>query len=157
MVVRVRPNLLARALVNMERQGYECYAPRAVLRGPRGRPQVRPLFPGYVFARSSGAWASLNGTLGVLGLVMGAGEQPAALPAAEVDALRARESGDGLIHLEQLAPFKAGEPVRVARGAVSLDAVFDGMSGEDRVFVLLEFLGRQVRTEVGVEDVRPPG
>ncbi|MDP3937719.1 MAG: transcription termination/antitermination NusG family protein [Deltaproteobacteria bacterium] len=149
--MRARPQLLARAIINMERQGFECYAPHAMMRGGRARRLRRcPLFMGYVFARHPEArWVSLRGTFGVLGVIMGTGERPAPLPHAEIERLRAREGRDGLIKLQE-CEFEQGERVHLERGVVSLDAIVDGMSGPDRVFVLMQVLGRWTRAEVSV-------
>ena len=157
-VVRVRPNFLARAIDNMKRQGCECYTPRAMIRSPRThRLSAQPLFPGYVFARHlAGRWMFLRGTFGVLGVVMGASgaskdPEPARVPDHELARLRAREGPDGLVRLES-REFELGEHVRVDRGAVSMDAIVDGMSGQDRVFVLLQILGG-ARAEVSAQDI----
>jgi len=154
MVVRVRPNLLARAIINMERQDYECYAPYIRVR-VKGRWRRAAMFPGYAFARArDGRWRSLGGTLGVLEIIMSAGEAPARIPDEEITRLRGREGEDGLIHLDA-PPLSRGDPVQVAvRGAGLLDAIYDGMSGRDREFVLLKILGRWTRTEVRAEDLR---
>ena len=153
-VVRVRPQLIARAITNMERQGFECYAPHAMMRVGRARHLRRcPLFMGYMFARHPEArWVSLRGTFGVLSVLMGTDERPAPLPHAEIKRLRAREGRDGLVQLKE-REFEQGERVRLERGAVSLDAVVDGMSGPDRVFVLMQVLGTWARTEVSAKDL----
>ena len=153
-VVRVRPQLIARAIINMERQGFECYAPHAMMRVGRARVLRRcPLFMGYMFARHPEArWVSLRGTFGVIDVLMGTEERPAPLPHIEIERLRAREAQDGLIQLKE-REFEHGERVHVERGAVSLDAIVDGMSGPDRVFVLMQVLGRWTRAEVSARDL----
>lgn len=151
LVVRVRPQLLARALVNMRRQGCECYAPEARVRR-RGRPAREALFPGYAFARHpEGRWAFLRGTYGVIEVLMESGVRPAEIADADVAAIRSREGPDGLV---QIAPALApGARVSVARGSARIDAVVEGMSGPDRVLVLMEILGARRRVEVGVADL----
>lgn len=154
LIARVRPGLLTRALENMERQNYAPYAPRIMARGPRGAPRPQPMFPGYVFVAfpEDGRWMPLNSTIGVLGVIMGAGEQPALLPGTEIEKIRAREDDSGLVHLEARARAR-GDPVRVDSGALHLDAIYDGMAGRDRVFVLMQVLGRWTRVKVSAEDV----
>lgn len=153
-VVRVKPNEGARAEVNARNQGYEWYVPRGMFRSERTR-QLReePLFPGYAFARHpAGLWQSLTGTFGVAEVMRIADDRPAEVSAEEVAHWRAREGPDGLVRLEA-REFTEGERLHVDRGAVSLDAVFDGMAARDRIFVLMSVMGRQVRTEVAVRDV----
>jgi transcription antitermination factor NusG len=153
-VVRVRPQLLARALANLENQACECWAPRALVRLPHSRRQVVvPLFPGYVFVWPPGQqWAPIRSTRGVLGVLMADQERPYWLPGSEVDRLRAREGPDGLVHLSG-DEFVVGEHVRVDLGGSTLDAVVDGMTGRDRVAVLMEILGRWVRMDVSSTEV----
>lgn len=155
MVIRIKPRREDWARENIENQGAECYVPRAEVRSARTRRlRVELLFPGYGFVRHpEGRWAFLRGTRGVLDVVMsGGGDRPAAVPDSEIARLRAREGGDGLVRLEA-REFELGERVRVDRGAVSLDAVVDGMSARDRIWVLVEWMGGLNRTEVKVEDV----
>ena len=155
-VVRYLPQRLRLMMDNVQRQGAECYVPRAMIRNPRThRLLVQPLFPGYAFVRLFGEqWAFLRGTFGILDVVMGAGgvnEQPARVADAEIARLQAREGPDGLVRLES-REFEPGEHVHVDRGTVTLDAVVDGMSGQDRVFVLLQILGG-ARAEVSAQDI----
>ena len=158
-VARFRAQYLAKVIYNVKNQGAEIYVPMAMIRvGKRRRLEPRSLFPGYAFVRHpAGRWMFLRGTMGVIDVVLGTGdargdEQPAWLPDAEIARIRARESADGLVRLEA-REFEVGERVRVEKGAISIDAIVDGMSSHDRVFVLMEFLGAQQRTEVCVADI----
>lgn len=154
LVVRVRPNQDARARQNAEQQGYEWYVPRAFFRSPRTRKmRVESLFPGYAFARheSSFQWNSLRGTFGVAEIMMVTDELPARVADKEMQYWKSREGPDGLVRLHAME-FTRGEKVRVDHGNMSLDAIVDGMAGQDRIYVLLAFLGG-ARAEVEVKDV----
>lgn len=152
-VVRIKPNQDARAKDNVERQGAEFYAPRALLRSEKSRKlRPAPLFPGYAFVRHPDAhWVFLRSTFGVLDVLMETIEKPAALPAAEIDRLKRREDPEGLVRLDQ-PEFTPGQKVHVDRGTLSLDAIVDGMAGPDRIYVLMGVLGG-ARAEVDVKDV----
>lgn len=152
-VARIKSNQGARAADNVVRQGAEFYSPRAMLRSPRTRLlRPQPLFPGYAFVcHPEGQWVFLRGTYGVLDVIMSTDEKPAYLSADEIVGLRAKEGPDGLVQLD--APeFMVGEHVHVNRGKLSLDAIFDSMAGQDRVYVLLGVLGG-ARTLVPAKDV----
>lgn len=141
------------AIDNMIRQGCEVYSPRC-RELIRGAFRLRPMFPGYLFARHpERRWVFLRGTYGVIGVVMGIGGVPAELPDNEIARLRAREMEDGVIPL--CSGLSPGDRVRVDNGLISLDAVVDGMSGRERVFVLMEVLGAVRRVEVPLSDVEP--
>lgn len=153
-VLRVRTRHLRRAKENVRRQGAEFYSPVMRVRSARTREwTVLPLFPGYAFARHpAGQWVFLRGTFGVSEVLMRSEEQPAWLPDSEISRIRRREGPDGVVLLGG-GEFERGARVRVEKGAVSLDAVVEGMPGPDRVVVLLRVLGG-VRTEVAAKDVR---
>ncbi len=157
-VARFRAQYLAKVRYNVEVQGAEIYVPRVMTRVKSSKLLPRPLFPGYAFVRHpEGLWQFLRGTLGIIDVVLGATNdqgdaQPARLPDAEINQIRAREGADGMVRLES-SEFKVGEKVRVERGVVSIDVIVDGMSGADRVFVLMEFLGAMQRAEVRAVDI----
>lgn len=133
------PNCEALATRGLGRQGIESYHPRF---RPVGR-AVRPLFPGYLFVRQTDVWRSVLGTRGVVRLIMDAG-YPAMLGEDVVQGVRDREGREGLVELPDA--FVTGTKVRIARGGlVDQVGICDG-SDERRVYVLLQFLGRQVRT-----------
>jgi transcriptional antiterminator RfaH len=113
-----------------------------------------PLFPGYLFVQLAGArWSAVENTIGILQLLK-SGEQPAIVPAPEMARLRGLER-DGLVRLPKPRGLVIGDRVRVIRGMFADHlAIFDGQSGRDRVWILLEFLGRQTRAEIRRGDFR---
>lgn len=151
-VARVRPNQLSRAVFNVEKQGCEAYVPMLAVR-KRRQWSAEPLFPGYLFVRPANpAWMFLRSTVGILDVLMVGDERPAWLPDLEIQQLKARED-NGVIKPRSLG-FTMGDKVRVNKGAVSLDAIVDGMAAHDRVFVLLQVLGRWTRAEVALDDLQ---
>jgi transcriptional antiterminator RfaH len=141
----------SRAEFNLVRQGYEVYLPRlrTTLRHARRVESVlRPLFPRYLFVALNpqrDGWRPILSTFGVASLVRFA-ETPADVPAALIDALRAREV-DG-VHAEApaAASWKIGDKLRVFTGAFGdMVGKLESMSGFDRVALLLEVMGREVR------------
>lgn len=118
--------------------------------------KVRGFYPRYLFAQVNAEIgpSSLEWIPGAVGLVRFDGE-PAMVADEYVDTLRERiaeiEKAGGL-HLDGLKP---GDRVRITRGPFAgFDALFDvHLSGEQRVQVLLRWLGRQMRVKVGAQDV----
>ncbi len=154
LVIRIKPQQYARAAENVRNQATEFYCPRARIRRPRIGLRVEPLFPGYAFARPPSArWAYLRSTVGVLDVLRAGWEIPARRAEEDIARWRGWEGPDGLIRLES-AEFRVGETVRVDHGAMSgLVGIVDGMPARERVYVLLEFLGHQTRTQVSVGDI----
>jgi len=150
-VVQTQVNCEAKAAENLRRQGYEAYMPRYLKRRRHARKvdfAAKPLFPRYMFVAIDMAtqrWRSIQSTFGVSRLVTH-GDEPAVLPEAVVGALKAREDDRGFIKLDARPAFAPGDKVRVLAGAFMDNAgLFNGMADHDRVSILLEMLGRQVR------------
>jgi transcriptional antiterminator RfaH len=150
-VVQTHVHAESKAAAHLVRQGYSIYLPRY----PKRRRHARrvevvaaPLFPRYLFVaidRMTQRWRSILSTVGVTQLVR-QGDEPSAVPAGIVDALRGREDDSGLIRLDQRPRFAPGARIRVVEGVFSdCLGLFEGMADRDRVAILLDLLGRKVR------------
>ncbi|RJQ48216.1 MAG: transcription/translation regulatory transformer protein RfaH [Gammaproteobacteria bacterium] len=141
------------ARTNLERQGYTVYLPLCkLLRRRLGRRihAVGPLFPRYLFIRlESGIddWRPIRSTKGVATLVR-FGMEPARVPRTLIETLMARADPAG-VHVLPGKEFKPGAPVRIMEGVMhDYDAIFLARSAHDRVILLLDIIGKQVRIEV---------
>lgn len=109
-----------------------------------------PLFPRYVFVTidvEGQRWRSVNGTVGVCGLVMSGGH-PLPVPNAVIEEIRRREDSDGMVALNP-QPFTKGQPLRVKYGPMDdVQGLFDSLADQKRVFMLMHLLGREVRVRV---------
>jgi transcriptional antiterminator RfaH len=149
-IVRTHARAEAKAALNLERQGFSIYLPRYLKRRRHAR-RVEivsaPLFPRYLFVAidiASQRWRSIQSTFGVAQLVCN-GDDPSAVSAAIVEELRQREDGEGFVQLARRG-FARGEKVRVVEGVFSAClGLFEGMTDNERVTVLLDLLGRKVR------------
>lgn len=157
-VVNTLPNQERRAEENLRRQGFEPWVPqlRKLRRHARRTDSVIvPLFPGYLFVSfdvESDRWRSVNGTFGVVRLLCN-GETPMPVPEALIEALSARRDESGLIVLPARS-FAEGETVRVLAGPFAdLEGIFQATSGRDRVVLLFNLLGRQVRAKVPLNEL----
>lgn len=152
-VAHTQPHREARALVHLLRQGYETYLPRYLrLRRHAGRVErvAAALFPRYIFINMDIAetrWRSINATVGVLGLVM-AGDAPAPVPDPVIAAIRKRETA-GYIRIDLGSSLRPGQRVLLnTPSLLNYEAIFECATDNDRVLVLLQLLGREVRAEV---------
>ena len=158
-VVHTQPNGEGRADLNLRRQGFATYLPRYARRRRHARRQEvvrRPLFPRYLFVALDLArdrWRAVHSTFGVNRLVL-AGEEPLAIPDGIIDAIRAREDGEGLVALGLPAGVGPGSRVRLVDG-IFADAkgVLERIADDRRVAILLELLGREVRVFVSPASV----
>lgn len=146
-VATTAPNSEARAAIHLDRQEIVHYSPR--FRDHTRR--VRSLFPGYIFVQERSAWRPVLGTRGISGLITGS-DGPALVIDNEIQDIRDREDEEGLVVLPD--PYADGSRVRVSRGALTgAEGVCAGMLGQDRVFVLLKFMGQITRSKFRKADL----
>jgi transcription antitermination factor NusG len=155
-VVRSKSGRERWAAENISRQGFEFYFP--VLSEPklirsngalRRVAMARPLFPDYIFVRSSERWRVLLSTFGVMYVLL-SGDRPATLFNHEVERLKSTEL-DGFVILPP-SRFKRGQHVAVRGGAFDgAQGIYDGLGAKDRVKVLLDVLGRKATVLIADE------
>lgn len=158
-VAYTQPQAERGATRHLKRQGFDAYLPlcRRIRRHARREESVlRPLFPRYVFVAldlQADRWRSVNGTVGVSRLVC-QGERPAALPGGVVESLRDGEIDDGVVPLSQLMLFDPGARLRVLDGAFAgQTGIYQAMTAAERVVLLFDLIGRQVRVAVPIHAV----
>jgi transcriptional antiterminator RfaH len=154
-VAQTRPHAENKASVHLRRQGFDVYLPRYLKQRRHARrvdTVAVPLFPNYLFVAvdmSTQRWLSIQSTIGVVRLVRD-GERPAPVPPEIIETLKGHEDESGFIRLVRPPRFTPGDQVRVIAGAFSdCLGLYEGMSGEARVAILLELLGRKVRVVLG--------
>lgn len=142
-VLQTQPNREVTAVEHATRAGFECWLPRT---------RQGPLFSRYAFVVITEFWQRLLSTKGVSD-VLRSGSHPAVVPNSQMEALRGMERG-GLIVLPPR--LNVGDDVRVRRGTFANEVgLYDGMSRQGRVHVLLSMLGRSVRIELDENNVCP--
>ena len=139
-----------RAAIALAEQGFETFLPQAPKRDARGLVVDRvPMFPRYLFC---GVWpeqsvAPIRSTPGVSSMVRFGGVV-AFMDQQQIDAIASVEAvltGDN--------PLKKGERIQILQGPFAgLNALVDA-SAEQRIFVLLEFMGKMNRVALKTEQV----
>lgn len=148
-----------KAANHLLRQGFDTYLPIY----PKERRHARrveqihaPLFPRYIFVSLDTArvpWRVINSTVGVINIVSQSG-QPVPMPTGIIDDLRARELENGLIKLNSFQRFKKGDPIQVTAGAMHDQfGIFDCIDDSERIVILLNLLGREVKVRLPAEAV----
>jgi transcriptional antiterminator RfaH len=159
-LVYTKPRQERVARTHLDRQGYETYLP--FVRQPRRRrgrrvAEVAPMFPRYLFVHLDERrdnWAPIRSTVGVASLVR-FGQQPARVPDDLVAFLHSREDEHGvqIVAKDDLSP---GSRVRVTDGALmGYEGIFLARSGQERVAVLLEIMGKTARTVLDATLLEP--
>ncbi|MGD9614966.1 MAG: transcriptional activator RfaH [Alphaproteobacteria bacterium] len=159
--VNTQPLAEARAQRNLENQGFRIFMPRRrkMLRHARRLTQAdAPLFPRYLFIAFDprrDPWRKINSTFGVSRLVM-QGEAPPPVPDGVIEALIAVTVDGGIVDLA--AKLREGSPVRVMAGPFADQlAMLEQLDGSGRACILLDILGRQVRTTTERRNLMPVG
>lgn len=152
-----------RAEAHLRRQGYEVYLPKykkTRRHARRVETVIRPLFPRYLFIgfnKEATRWRPIRSTIGVSHLIS-SGEQPLVVPSWVIEQLRQREDAAGLFIGVSQETLKKGDAIQITSGPFYDQlGVFDGLNDNQRVAVLLDIMGRQVKTLVPLEAIQRAG
>ena len=157
-VLQSKPRQESQVSAYLRSQGLEVFYPTVRVQPVNPRAStLRPLFPRYLFVQadlSEVGVSALQWVPGAIGLVMFDGVA-APVQDAVVQAIRQRVQeirGAGGLAFDGL---KQGDPVRITQGPLKgYEAIFDlRLSGSERIQVLLEMLGREVRVAVNANAI----
>jgi transcriptional antiterminator RfaH len=158
-IVQFKPNSHKIAVRNLQRQGFETFLPmheitrRTVV---KFETVTRPLFAGYIFVAcdpEAAPWQQINSTYGVSRMLSFAEEGPKPMPAALIAGLRARFDSVGKVML--LENFEAGQSVEMHSGPFArFIATVEQMASDARVWVLLDFMGKETRVQVDRQQIQ---
>ncbi len=148
-----------KAAFHLKRQGFEAFLPKHLKRRKHARRidwVPAPLFPRYLFVSIdplATQWSSIRSTVGVGDLVR-FGNLPATVPTDIITEIMARQDENGLVKAYTGCTFKAGDRVKIIDGPLSdLEGLFDCATDEERVTILLNLMGREVKVRVPLETV----
>lgn len=157
-LAQTKPNGHRIALRNLDQQGFRTFLPtHDTPARKRGKTVVeqKPLFPGYLFVGVDSQSARLdkvNSTFGVNRLVA-FGASPVKVPVSLITEIRTQCDESGKLLPPQ--SFGAGTTVKVTTGPFSdLLATVERMDGQQRVWVLLDILGKDTRVAVPTQALR---
>jgi transcription antitermination factor NusG len=143
---------------HLSQRQIECYLPlykaeRRWSDGSRVTLEL-PLFPGYLFIHiERHERATVLAVPGALAVVVGTGGEPAALPDATIQAMRA---GLGLQPAYPHPYISAGQRVRIRSGALEgLEGFVVRHKNICRVVLTLEHIRQSFAVEVDIEDLEP--
>lgn len=157
--VRTHARAEDKARFHLCRQGYEVFLPKHLKRRKHAR-RVDwvpvPLFPRYLFVAidpETTPWRAIRSTVGVGDLVCFDG-RPAPVPPGIIAEIAARQDDRGLVKTPMGLGFKPGDRVRIVDGPLcDLEGLFDGANDDERVTILLQLMGRQVKVRAPLDAV----
>ena len=155
--IRTKPQSENISATGLERQGFEVFLPCVKSSQPRNGRSDTPFFPGYLFLNcdlDSDDVPSFGITPHVLGWVTFGDE----IPSIHDQAVAALAERLDVINKEGglWSRFETGEKVEVVAGYIQgfAQVVAGAKSPEDRVKILIEFMGRTVTARVPWENLR---
>lgn len=157
-LAQFKPNCHQIAVRNLAQQGYPVFLPVEDVTRKRGMQFVtrrQPLFAGYLFIAfdpALGGWRSINATYGISRLVSFS-THPAPVPLDLICNLMLRCDAEGkLLPPRQMSP---GDRVQLTAGPMAdFVATVEAMAPDQRVWVLLDIMGRTTRVAVQAEALR---
>jgi transcriptional antiterminator RfaH len=151
-VLHTKPHKERQVSSLFENQGYEVYLPVVRVRR-RDTERIEPFFSCYLFARMSDLsdFCSVRWTPGLRSIVS-FGDHPAVVPEVVISDIRlslAEVDKRGYL----ASQFKPGDRVAIDSGPLAgFEGVFqESLSSRDRAKVLVDFMGRWTRCEVGID------
>lgn len=161
-VTQTKPRQEKRALLNLERQGYECYLPLLAVEKLRNRKLSvveEPLFARYLFihlddSQTGKSWGPIRSTKGVSHMVT-FGNEYARVDEQLIATLRAQRDQNG----HQPKPlFEPGERVMVTSGPFAgIEAIYQMSNGEMRAMVLIELLSKPTQLQISPANLSKTG
>lgn len=149
------------AAEHLARQGFSVFFPRqrrTIRHARKLSERLVAYFPGYLFVSlDTGAdrWRSVNGTIGVRGLVMGA-NHPAPAPAGLIEVLQGQADVQGC--LTPPPAFGPGDRVRLISGPFAdLVGTLDRMEGPARARILIQLVDGSIPVIANTHDVALAG
>ena len=157
-LVYAKPREEKTALLNLERQQYQCFLPMIRTRKRRRERVVlndEPLFPRYLFIHLEVGihdFGPIRSTRGVAQLVRFGG-MPAKVPGKLIDLMQAQER----IYFETASTqlrVQPGDRVRVMSGVMAgYEGVFEKKTGGERACVLLEIANKFTQLSVDLDSL----
>lgn len=147
-----------RAVLNLDRQGVECYYPQVtvqkVVRGKRVEAS-EPLFPSYIFVYfdpETLSYTTVRSTRGVADFIR-QGAKPQRVQQEIVYGLMMNEDSEE--HQKLLSSFpEPGETLKLEQGQFTgIEAIYQEADGEKRSFMLINLLGKPVKVSIENTDI----
>ncbi len=151
-LIQFKPNSHFLAQRNLNRQGYLTFLPMnksTMRKASRFVNNHRPLFPGYMFIKVNpdlAPWRSINSTIGVSRIVSFQGK-PKTVPLQLISELMFRCDEEGIILPPKI--LSKGDSVELLTGPfTNFVATIETIDPEQRIWVLMDFMGQSTRIKV---------
>lgn len=149
-VVNTKSKCEKKATLNLIRQGFNVFYPKmkkTKLLFNKISQSIGPLFPGYVFVnlKKNQCWSKINYTFGVSSVLK---NQSALyfLPKDVIENIKKKCDLNDVV--SKTYNFQNGKKIKILKGNLCLDAVFDEYIDSKRSYVFLNLLLNNVRAKI---------
>ena len=156
-LITLKPNCFRLAELNLSRQGFEIFSPKRHETSRNSKhfiSRLVPLFPGYLFVKIdsvSPSIKSLRSTRGVSNVV-NFSRNYTPLPLTIVEKLRAKCDCNGIF--SKSSKIQKGQKIKIERGPfATFFAKIESVEPNQRVRLLVEFLGNNIKVDTSVKDL----
>lgn len=158
-VIHTHAHSEEKALKNLINQNFNVYLPKQLKRRRHARKTETikaPLFPRYMFVEldiNNDCWHFIKSTIGVSKLLC-SGNTPVKVPNEIINEIRNHENEMGLVVIDPKSRFCTGDKVRLLDGPFTdVLGLFHSTTDDNRIMILLDILGRNVRVKIDPEFV----
>jgi len=149
-LIKTKPRQEKIAIQNLENQGYMVFCPMSKINN-----RLVVLFPSYLFVQLNDKtqnWSPINSTKGVSHFVK-FGLNFAKVHISIIEFIKTNQHIT-TEKLKNLNKFKPGDKVQISDGALqNLVAIFESYRSDDRVILLMNFLGREQSLSIKKESL----
>ena len=158
-VIQLKPNSHHQAKKNLTRQGFDTFLPLheiTLRKASRFVRSTKPLFPGYMFVsfnKAENKWQKIKNTYGVSRLIT-FNSSLKSIPSTFVDNLMLRYDTSG--KLIPIVKMKKGDKVEILEGPfANLIATIEKYESEERIWVLMDLMGRKAKIQTPSDALHP--
>jgi transcriptional antiterminator RfaH len=158
-VIQFKPNSHHQAVKNLNRQGFKTFLPLHEItsrKASRFVKSTKPLFPGYMFVsfnKTENKWHKIKNTYGVSRLIT-INSSLKSIPSTFVDNLMKRYDSSG--KLIPIVKMKKGDKVKILEGPfANFIAIIEKYESEQRIWVLMDLMGRKTKIQTPLNALQP--
>lgn len=157
-LLQTKPRLEKTAEMNLSAQDFNVFMPTIIrhrLKKESWTKLTEPLFPNYLFVHLDlklDNWSTIRNTKGVSKLVS-FGNSPAIVPVSVIDKIKMIDNHE--VHQPGVTFPEVGDAIKVLVGDQILNGILGLEDANQRVWVLLNLLGREQNILVNKNQIRP--
>ncbi len=154
--IYTKPQAEIVALQHLRHQSFPAYLPLHLATLANRQTRVDPLFPRYLFAQPhNGSWSAIRSTRGIASVLTAPDGSAREVPPSAIDRLLAQCAPNGIIYPVEPMKITPGDTLRAIAGPFAELAGICTRTARDRVWLLLEIMGRSMEVAFAKDSLEP--